>query len=633
MVRRELTIKGSRWQGPDRRVQKRRRVFRKILLSILIVVLLGVVAVGSIALTARDRADSAYDRFSEAFASKDYPVALNIYRDVQERSLEEPIPFSYTDLYTGALHRMEVDLEAVVRDIVARMSPGIALDAPSVALFNGMQEVSGMLLTRFARETCEAYLGGDGQIAAIQSKLENLLTVEGAAAAMQAFLDDLPTMTAVQPLFIAADENLKAGKWIDAATGYLALVDGNAGFIRETAQVRLDACRSSMREPVLAEVETLLGGSRYYTALERLQLLSRIFPGDAMVDTLLEQCKEPTSSELELWTGPIEYIAIRPLIADTAQAFDGDSFAQAAADAMLTTLEFQRSLLQLYERGYILVDLPVLFDFSEKDGKVVVSRRALKLPKGKKPLVLGVEGLNYYAARHRTGNSISLSLDALGHVVSTYPSAGGMKTDANGEAIGILEQFLAQHADFSFNGARGTLSLTGYECVFGAVTDQDQLDDRNEALLAVGEAPTTLTDAMIETNRQEVLAVIQSLSSHGWSFASSTYGGIDAASASKARITEDTGKWTQQVEPLTGPTNILVYPNGSWLRNDDARTAILKGAGFRIFCGIGANAYLNIGKDSVFIDRVLLNGYSLQHTNLSRFLDAAVVLDSARPAE
>ena len=589
--------------------------------------------VGSVGLTARKRADSAFDRFSAAFTAQDYAVALGIYRDVQERSLEDPTPFSYTDLYTEALHHMESDLESVVRDIVLRLDPGSGLDAPSLSLLDGMQEVSGMLLTRIARETCEAYLSGTGEIPSIQWKLECLLEVEGAASAMQALLDDIPKMTSVQPMFSGADEALAAGRWIEAATAYLSLVDGNAGFIREAAQTRLDACRSSMREPVLAEVETLIGGSRFYTALERLQLLSRIFPDDAIVEAMLEQCKEPTSAELELWTGPIEYIAIRPLIADTALAFDGDSFAEAASDAMLTTLEFRRSLSQLHDRGYILVDLPVLFAFTEQNGKVVASRQALKLPKGKKPLVFGIEGLNYYAARHRTGNSVSLSLDSLGHVVSTYPSAGGTRTDADGEAIGILEDFIAIHPDFSFNGARGTISLTGYECIFGAVTDKDQLDDRNEALLAIGEAPSTLSNAMIETNRREVLSVIRSLSSHGWSFASSTYGGIDAASASKARITEDTKKWTDQVETLTGPTNILVYPNGSWLRNDDARTTILKAAGFRIFCGIGANAYLNTGKDSVFIDRVLLNGFSLTHTNLSRFLDAAAVLDPARPAE
>jgi hypothetical protein len=300
---------------------------------------------------------------------------------------------------------------------------------------------------------------------------------------------------------------------------------------------------------------------------------------------------------------------------------------------MLTTLEFQRILEQLHERGYILVDLPVLFDFSMKDGEVVASRRILNLPKGRKPLVLGIEGLNYYAARLRTGNSISLSLDPKGHVVSTFPSSGGLKTGTDGEAIGILEGFLARNPDFSFNGARGTISLTGYECIFGAITDKDQIDDRNEALLSIGEPTISLSDSMIDANRLEVISIIRTLSAHGWTFASSTYGGIDAASASKKRISEDTGKWVAQVEALTGPTNILVYPNGSWLRNDDARTGILKEAGFRIFCGIGANPYMNIGKDFVFIDRVLLNGYSLKHVNLSRFLDAAEVLDPARPLE
>jgi hypothetical protein len=631
MAHRTISIRGRGWEGFDNKTGRRRRFLRKSLLTLLLVVLVAGLVGGSLWLVARNRAVGAYDRFSAEFTDSDYPAALQTYRDVQERALQEPTAFSYTTVYQDALQRMESFLSERVRSVYERLPAAEGLDAASRAMLDGMQEVSGMILARLARVSCVACLDGTGDIPATRQVLEQLLAVQGASSAMQGLLDAIPDITSYQPAFVAANRAQAEERWLDAATAFLGMVDDSGGFVGEIALTRLDACRTAMREPVFAEVAALMEGSRFYTALERLQLLDRIYPDDAEVASLLAQCRSRTSAELEVWTGIIEYVAVRPLIADTASAFDGDTYAQVANDAMLTTYEFRRILQQLYDRGYILVDLPSLFDFQTVEGQTVSVRRTLRLPVGKKPIVFGIEGLNYYAARHRTGNSVSLSLDAQGRVVSTYPSADGLRTDAEGEAIGILESFLAEHPDFSFNGARGTISLTGYECIFGAITDRDQLDDRNLALENNGEAPVSPTDAQIATNRKEAIAIMKVLSSHGWTFASSTYGGIDVSRSTKERIATDTAKWTAQVASMTGAVDILVYPNGSWLKNSDARIAILKEAGFRIYCGIGATPYLSVGKDTVFIDRVLFNGYSLAHTDLSRFLDVKEVLDPARP--
>ena len=631
---RAVRVRSVRWDGFDRKAAGRRRFVRRFLAGLLAVVLVGAAATGGVWLSAKHRADTAYGRFDEAIGVADYAAALSVYRDVQERSLRDASIFSFTDTYKESLNRMEGILESRVTALYDALPTEGGLPAASLALLDGMQEIASMLLSRLARASCEAYLGGSGDIDAISSVLAQLRDVPAAASAMQGLLDEIPALVEARPAVVAADEALAGQRWLEAATGYLALADGSAGFLHDVSLARLEACRAGMREPVLARIAVLMDGSRYYTALDELGTLDRVMPGDAEVADLIAQCEVKTAAELEVWTGPIEYVAIRPLIADPAEAFDGDSYAQAAADAMLTTYEFRRILEQLLARDYILVDLPSLFGFPTVDGQVTATRRTLRIPKGKKPIVLGLEGLNYYVVRRSTGNSISLSLSADGHVVSTYPSGGALRTDADGEAIGILESFLAEHPEFSFNGARGTISLTGYECVFGAIVDADELDDRNAALLANGESSLAMTEAEIAASRKDVAAVIRSLEDHGWSFASSTYGGIDVSAASADRLRTDTAKWAAQVEPLTGPVGILVYPNGSWIPNADKRMPILKEAGFRIFCGIGATPYLNVGRDSVFIDRVPLNGYTLAHAaqyGLARFLDAVQVLDPARP--
>jgi hypothetical protein len=256
----------------------------------------------------------------------------------------------------------------------------------------------------------------------------------------------------------------------------------------------------------------------------------------------------------------------------------------------------------------------------------------LQLPPGKKPLVLVLEGMNYYATRRETGNAWNLVLDETGNVCATYPDQSGqMIIDRRGEAIGILDEFVASHPDFSLDGAKGTVSLTGYECVFGYVTDKDQLDDRNQALQDNGMAAVNLNDDDLAGNRDQVRAIIDRLKATGWQFASSTYGFIDASSQNMDRIRTDTEKWLSQVGSLTGPVSFLNYPNGAFIQGSDKRAEYLKDQGFILFGGIGTNAYVYVGTRYIYVDKTPVNGFTLkngQTYGLNRFFNAREVYDA-----
>jgi hypothetical protein len=381
-----------------------------------------------------------------------------------------------------------------------------------------------------------------------------------------------------------------------------------------------------MYEPLLEQALQLIDGGRCLSAKADLDRLAAVFPNDTAIGNALDVCRSRVPAELAEYAGPIEIISIKPLIVDPAEAFDGDAYAATAADSMLTTGEFAAMLEQLYANGYILVDSSRLYTSGRK-------LAAIQLPPGKKPLVLVIEGLNYYASRRETGNCWNLVLDEGGEVSAEYRDRNGrMVLSRQGESIGILDEFVQRHPDFSLDGAKGTISLTGYECIFGTLTDADQLDDRNKALGDNGMPAISLTEAEIVENRQQVKAVIDRLKMTGWLFASSTYGFIDARNQSLERIQADTVKWLAQVGVLTGPVSMLNYPNGSWIAGSDERAQWLQSQGFILFTGQGDKAYLYSGSNYLYADKTPINGYSLRNSEtyqLGRLFDAEKVYDTA----
>ena len=203
-------------------------------------------------------------------------------------------------------------------------------------------------------------------------------------------------------------------------------------------------------------------------------------------------------------------------------------------------------------------------------------------------------------------------------------------SERNGEAVGILEQFAEQHPDFSFDGAKGTISLTGFECVFGYVTERDQADDRAKNYSEFGLGDFSISDAEIVDNKENALSVIDKLRSNGWTFASSTYGNISVGEISYDDLVRDTGKWMEQVGDLVGDCKVLLFPNGSVVSSKDPRGQFLIEQGFQIHCGIGPAAYFNQGEKHLFMDRIALNGIALRNVDLSRFFDVKKVYDPAR---
>jgi hypothetical protein len=612
----------------DNRDHSENPVFRRILIIVLTLVLIASGVFGFLLLREQNDADEVLQTFAAALADSDYDQALPIYRDMQEKALSGGLFGRNKELYNNARISMEALIDEVLDEFETRLRAGESLSAADLKLAEEMGEVTGLRLTALVRSLCVEYLAGEVELPVVESALNQLADLENLKATIGGLPAQLEKLTEYRPDFIQASDDLAANRFLEAAAGFQKLAESevSGSMVRQFSAQKLDETKTKMYAPLLAEIDIAMAGNRYVTATASIEQLAVYFPEDAKLKAKKQECQQKLPGKLVEFTGSVEHIVIRPLIVNPAAAFDGDSYAQAANDAMLTTSEFSNILTALHAKGYILIDVNLLAD---ENGKP----QALRLPEGKRPLVLTIEGLNYYATRLKSGTSENLVLDETGEVSAVYIDATGQRVTAReAEAIGLLDTFVSKNPDFSFDGAKGTISLTGYECVFGYITDRDQLDDRNQALEAVGLAQVSPDDSEIAANREAVKKIIQRLRETGWNFASSTYGFINARDQDMSRIVADTEKWLAQVGSLTGPVRVIHYPNGSFINGSDLRARYLIDQGFVIFGGLGATPYQYAGEGYLYIDKTIVNGFSLRNSKtyqLERFFDnPAGILDT-----
>lgn len=339
--------------------------------------------------------------------------------------------------------------------------------------------------------------------------------------------------------------------------------------------------------------------------------LAAYFPDDWRVNNLLFSSSDPAP-----YTGEVLHLFYHPLIAYPELAFDKKGNPAGEDNYMVTVGEFEKITRELYDKGYVLIDINSLYEAGFDPGGRTVSA-ALKpiwLPKGKKPYILSVDDINYYDYMKKDGHVYRLVLDEKGEVV-TYSKdlEGNDHFAADNEIVPLLDQFVKDHPDASFNSAKGTLALTGYQGVLGYRTDEPDWEGYDREVAGAK-------------------AVIARLKETGWSFASHSQGHRHTRDISLALLKDDTDRWAREVLPLVGPTSVYVYPFGEGLSEDDPKFSYLQKNGFALFCTVSSSSRIFAGKDFLLQGRRAVDGIALRDKRLYDLLDVPAILDPLRPS-
>ncbi|UOO36813.1 hydrolase [Oscillospiraceae bacterium CM] len=335
------------------------------------------------------------------------------------------------------------------------------------------------------------------------------------------------------------------------------------------------------------------------------------------------------TSEMPLvaYDGPVEHLFFHPLVAYPELAFDGDNKEKGIDEYMVTVSEYNKILQSLYDNDYIIVSMnDVWSEKQDSDGISQMVRNTLMLPSGKKPIILSYDDVNYY--NYMIQNGFTYKLVIMDGEIWSWglDPQGNPVYSQDLDAVTLLDKFVKAHPDFSLNGAKGCLCLTGYEGILGYRTMTD----------IANETPEAASARQAEINA--VKPVITLLKQTGWYFGSHSWGHIDLSKSSLTRVEADTQRWLDEVGTLVGPTSLYIYPFGARPDGDDVKKSgpilkYLQGQGFRIFSSVGISAFSEIKTDldAVICDRMHADGSTLrtQRARYLKFYDAALVFDAA----
>lgn len=333
------------------------------------------------------------------------------------------------------------------------------------------------------------------------------------------------------------------------------------------------------------------------------------------------------------WSDPsqITTLSFHHLIADPARAFADSRYGTSYNKNFVTVEEFRKILTQLYDNGYILVDLDDYTVCQENaDGTVTCQAKPLQLPLGKKPLLLVQTNVNYYtymvdsnqdgiADSGGAGFASCLVADANGKIQCSMVNANGTTVTGEYDLVPILNSFIEAHPDFSYRGARAILSVTGYDGIFGYRTDPATKEEKG--------------DAYYQDQIAGAQKVVNALRQQGYRLACYTYNNAAYGKISAAEIQTDLRSWTAEVTPILGETNIMVFAQNSELTEyAGTKYNVLQNAGFRYYLGFtSGNGGGEVSANHILLKRLLVTGSQMAHSNVySRLFDVSSVLDPQR---
>lgn len=357
------------------------------------------------------------------------------------------------------------------------------------------------------------------------------------------------------------------------------------------------------------------------------------FSGDISKFPALNEKKQQYTQAMDslvLWNDPKQVLnlSFQLLIADPSRAFSDSTYGTSYNRNFVTVGEFSKILQQLYENNYILISLSDIVTNGQLN--------ELYLPSGKKPLILTQTQVNYYTYMtdsdgdklpdaNADGFASRLILDAKGNLTCEMVDSSGQTVVGAYDLVPILESFIETHPDFSYKGARAILSVTGYDGIFGYRTN--------------AAAAESFGQDYYQNEISSAINVVKALRNAGYEIACYTYGNVSYGSYSADKIREDLNKWSNEVSPILGVVDTLVYAKNSDIAGPSAtysgeKYAALQDVGFTHYLGFSTNGkpWLSVQESCVRQGRILVSGSSLTN-NQSWFdgiFDPTSVLDPVR---
>lgn len=395
---------------------------------------------------------------------------------------------------------------------------------------------------------------------------------------------------------------------------------------------------------LIAKANVLIKQYDYQGAIDLLNTFSGDISEYIQINDKILECERAQKTMTE-WTdlSKIPNLSFQLLVADPARAFQYPGYGNSINMNFVTTGEFSKILQQLYDNGYILVDLDDLVTTeTNASGKTVYKANTLYLPSGKKPFMLTQTHVNYNYYLIDSDNDKRPDANGGGfaskllwngtNFTCEMVDANGKTVTGNYDLVPLLEDFIASHPDFSYRGARANLALTGYNGLLGYRTHPAyEADNLRSASELFGQA-------QYEKEKQDATAVIKALRERGYTISCYTYSNMSYGDADLALLKGDLQLWKNSVTPILGDTQVLTYARVSDIAGKGAYSGekfnALQDFGFRYYLGFCTDGkpWVVVEDNYVRQGRILVSGANLAYHGdwFKGMFDAASVLNTTR---
>ena len=401
-------------------------------------------------------------------------------------------------------------------------------------------------------------------------------------------------------------------------------------------------------QQMISEAQLLAAGYDYDGAIAKLMSISG-YDTDASIQQMITDYTSQRDACVPVEPTTVPHIFYHSLLNSTSKAFDVERLGQGAVDGynawMVTVDEFDQITQRLYDAGYVYVRLrDLVTQTTDEDGTVhFAPNTELKLPQGKKAIVLSIDDLSYYHSYEAASFPEKLVLDDNGEVKCLYTDAAGNTSIGDYDVVPRLNSFLKEHPDGAYHGARGLLAMTGYNGVFGYRTDTDYLLQEN-----LMEDQRAWLDSHPDYNYDQdvadATAIADALKEEGWEFASHTWGHLSVTDKSVETLQTDNEKWVATVEPIVGPVDTIIFAHGndigSWEGYDgNEKYAYYNSVGYHFYCNVDGSVpyWVQITDRYVRQGRIDVDGYRLylaangEDSSLSQLINLDGVFNENRP--
>ena len=582
--------------------------------------------------TRQEERDSKINEFKACMSQEDYQRAIEIYRSVQDDVISKsPEDAAKAENELNMLQQMETIVGERVESICSNIRYERYVPSSSdVEFLEQMQEITSSLVSSKFNDLCEEFLLGTIEKPDIIFIFNQLSPISNFSATAGPLLREIDYIETAKGDVRNAEDAFAQKDYISAVKSYRGVLGQYEGFVHSYSENRIDEIKEVMYEPLINECEHMLERYRYYSAEKVLSDMAEIFPEDDIINNALLEATSHTMETTE-YKGHIPVLCVRDLICDTYTAFQRPQ-SGSDNDYYITVNEFRAILEELYANDYVLVDA-LAYAGMESDTYMV--EQPLTIPVGKKPLIIMIDNLTYGMATVGDGVCSRLTLNDKGEVLSEYVTSDGeVRSGRDYEAVGILDGFVANHPDFSFDGVKGVIAVSGFESVFGYVISRSEADYRLKTSESMGLDPVSYSDDEIASNCKTVTNIAAALKDGGWQFASNTYAFFNSAKKENLEsIKKDTEQWLTEVGSLLGDVCMISYPNGNYIPGSDERAEYLKTKGFRVYFGTGTDPYTTYGYNYLYYDRIMVSSWTLARYDFRAFFDKTKIADPARSSD